>query len=365
VPIGLDEYPIHQAPFSMQYPATGDRGFYDRCYFNAHDRTGDVFLITGLGVYPNLGVIDAYATVGRGTRQVSIHASDALGDDRMRQEVGPYRIEVLDPLHRIRIVCDGDDHGVGFDLTWEGSFPAVQEPEHIIHQGNRVIIHGCRFTQVGTWSGSLRVEGETYEVSPDRWIGARDRSWGIRVVGEPEPPGRWAEELQRGMWWLYAPLRFDEFGIIVIVQEEADGTRTLNDARRVWADRAPEQLGWPEIDITYRPGTRHAERAVIHLTDRNRKPLEVEIDTLGTISLAHGCGYGRSDWMHGMWKGRGWVEGTVHDLTDPAIAPMVPFGVLDHVARATCDGAEGFGLFEHASIGRHDPSGFADYGSVS
>ena len=42
--------------------ATSDRNFYDRCYFNAHDRTGDIFLVTGLGVYPNLGVIDAYAT---------------------------------------------------------------------------------------------------------------------------------------------------------------------------------------------------------------------------------------------------------------------------------------------------------------
>ena len=40
----------------MAYVAISDRNFYDRCYFNAHDRTGDIFLITGLGVYPNLGV---------------------------------------------------------------------------------------------------------------------------------------------------------------------------------------------------------------------------------------------------------------------------------------------------------------------
>ena len=368
MPIPLDEYPVHQVPLSMQYPASGDRGFYDRSYFNAHDRTGDVVLVTGLGVYPNLGVIDAYATVGRGTRQVSIHASDALGTDRQAQTVGPYRIEVLEPLHKLRLVCDGDAHGVGFDLTWEGSFPAVEEPEHIIHLATRVIIDGCRFAQVGTWTGTLRVEGDTYEVDPSRWVGNRDRSWGLRLAGEPEPPGRWAAEEQRSMWWLYAPLRFEDFALIVILQEDADGTRTLNDARRIWpaaTGRPPEQLGWPEVDITYRTGTRHPERAVIHLVDRNRKPLDLEIETVGFVSLAHGCGYGQSDWMHGMWKGRGWVEGTVHDLTDPAIAPMVPFGVIDHVARATCDGAEGSGLFEHASIGRHDPSGFADYASVA
>src|SRR5204862_374441 len=83
------------------------------------DRTGEVFLITGLGNYANLGVIDAYATVKVGDIVRTARFSGALGPDRMHQEVGPYRIEVLEPLQRVRVVCDGDDHGVGFDLTWE------------------------------------------------------------------------------------------------------------------------------------------------------------------------------------------------------------------------------------------------------
>jgi hypothetical protein len=368
MPIDLDEYPIHQAPLSMQYPASSDRGFYDRCYFNAHDRTGDIFLITGLGVYPNLGVTDAYATVGRGRRHVSVHTSDAIGDDRLSQAVGPYRIEVVEALRTIRLVCEADDLGVAFDLTWEGSFPAIQEPQHIIHHGNRVILDGCRFAQVGTWSGVLRVEGTEVEVTPDRWVGTRDRSWGIRPVGEADPPGRWAAEHARGLWWIYAPLRFDEFGVIVILQEEPDGTRTLSDARRVWpasSGRPPEQLGWPEVDITYRSGTRHPERAVIHLVDRDRSPLDLEIETLGFVSLMHGPGYGGQEWTHGTWKGRGWSEGTVHDLDDPAVAPMVGFGMLDHVARARIGDAVGYGLFEHASIGRHDPTGFREYTDVA
>ena len=368
MPHPLDEYPVHQAPLSMQFPVTGDRGFYDRCYFNAHDRTGSIFLITGLGVYPNLGVIDAYASVGRGTRMVSVHASDALGDDRLNQRVGPYRIEVIEPLQRVRLVCDGDSLGVGFDLTWEGSFPAQQEPQHVVRNGTKLMLDGCRFTQVGTWSGELRVEGTRIEVSPERWVGARDRSWGIRPVGEPDPPGRWAAENTRGMWWLYVPLRFEEFGIIVIAQEEPDGTRVMNDARRIWpasTGRAPEQLGWPEVDITYRSGTRHPERAVIHLTDRNRKPIDLEIETLGDMPLGPGTGYGGDEWAHGRWMGRGWTEGVVHDWSEPALAARTPFMLHDHIGRATLDGAEGWGLFEHANIGRHEPSGFADFTSVA
>ena len=94
-PVPLDEYPIHQAPLSLRYVGSSDRNFYDRCYFNAHDRTGDLFLITGLGVYPNLGVTDAYATVRRGRPAVDVRCSDALERRPPAPgRSGPYRVEV-------------------------------------------------------------------------------------------------------------------------------------------------------------------------------------------------------------------------------------------------------------------------------
>ena len=366
MPVPLDEYPIHQAPLSLAYVASSDRNFYDRSYFNAHDRTGDVFLITGLGVYPNLGVIDAYATVRRGNTQYAVRFSDALNHDRLHPRVGGYRVEVLEPLRKIRLVCDGDEHGIGFDLTWDGSFPAVHEQPHLLRTGARAILDASRFAQVGSWSGSLRVGGEELTVDPDVWVGSRDRSWGIRPVGEPEPPGRSGAEPREGFWWLYVPLRFDDFAVIVICQEEPNGFRTLNDATRIWRDGRHEQLGWPDVDITYRSGTRHPERATIHLRDENRKPLSIEISTLGFVALHVGAGYGGDpDWSHGRWMGTDWAEGRVYDLNDPEVAGRIPFGVLDHVARASCNGSEGWGLFEHGSMGRHDPTGFADWSSVA
>ena len=63
MPDPLDEYPIHQAPLSMAHMATSDRNAYDRWYFNAHDRTGDIMLVTGMGYYPNLGTKDAFVLV--------------------------------------------------------------------------------------------------------------------------------------------------------------------------------------------------------------------------------------------------------------------------------------------------------------
>ena len=366
LPVPLDEYPIHQTPLSLRYVGSSDRNFYDRAYFNAHDRTGDIFFVAGLGVYPNLGVTDAYGTVRRGDRQWTIRCSDALGDDRLSPGVGPYRVEVQEPLQRIRLICDTADRGLGFDLTWEGSFPAVMEQRHIMRAGARPILDASRFAQLGTWAGTLSIDGDDIAVDPDVWLGSRDRSWGIRPVGEGEPAGRPADDPTAGLWWLYVPLRFDDFAVIVIVQERPDGYRILNDATRVWPDGRIEQLGWPEVEVVYTPGTRIPERAIISLTERGGKPLTIEVASLGYVALHVGAGYGGDpDWGHGQWRGPGWVDSAVYDLNDPAIVGRIPFGVIDHVGRATLDGAEGWGLFEHGTMGRHDPSGFADWEAVA
>ena len=363
-PVELDEYPVHQAPLSMARTATSDRNFYDRCYFNAHDRTGDLFLVTGLGVYPNLGVIDGFAPVRKGDTQWAARFSDALSSRSLETSVGGLTVEVLEPLQRIRVACDSAD--LSFDLTWEGSFPAILEDAHLLMSPLRPILDASRFAQVGTWSGTLSVGGSSLTVSPDTWVGTRDRSWGIRPVGDADPAGRMADYPTEGFWWLYVPMRFEDFALIVIVQESPDGHRTLSHATRTFADGTVEQLGWPRIEFSYRSGTRHPESARIHLTRPSGEPLVVTVETKLALALHIGAGYGGDpEWSHGQWLGRNWASSSTYDHTDPEIAGRVPWGVVEHVARAVCDGQEGWGLFEHASIGRHDPTGFKDFMSVA
>ena len=144
-------------------------------------------------------------------------------------------------------------------------------------------------------------------------------------------------------------------------EEDPDGFRTLNYAVRVWPSatgRKMEQLGWPEIDIRYRSGTRIPEGATLHLKTIDRKPLDLEIECLTGIPLHLGCGYGSGDgWSHGMWMGESWVNGRTYDYADPEIQAKVPWGGTDHLARATLDGQTGYGVFEHGTVGRHLPSG--------
>lgn len=360
-PVPLDEYPVHQVPLSMKYVANSDRNAYDRCIFHVLDHEGRALLILGLGVYPNAGVVDAYATLRVGDTLHAVRASDALGEDRMRLAVGPLRIEVADPLRRLRLVCDDDT--LSYDITWTADFPALWEPHHLQRRGDRLTLEGRRFVQAGGVAGVVRAGGQEFRVTPGEWTGTRDRSWGVRPI-PGEEGGRFAEERPtEGFHWIWCPVRFEDRFLMVIVQEDADGYRSLSDATMVRPGRRDRQLGWPQAEITYRSGTRHPERALLHLGDV-RKPQELEVEILTSSPLAVGAGYPPAgDWQHGTWQGRGWVDRRSYDLTEAH--PSAAYGVTDHAARFRLDGRVGHGIFEHGSFGRHDPSGFTGFDSVA
>ncbi|QNS07407.1 hypothetical protein [Streptomyces xanthii] len=368
-PVALDEYPIHQVPLSMKHVATSDRNAYDRCIFHLVDPTGEFLLILGLGVYPNLGVVDAYATLRVGDTLHAVRASDALSDEtRMELSVGPLRIHVERPLHDFVLSCaaDPDDpDGLSCEIHWSADFPALWEPHHLQRRGGRLTLEGRRFVQAGHCDGRLRVGGRDVDVRG--WTGTRDRSWGVRPI-PGEEGGRLAQENPaEGFHWIWAPVRFADRFLMVVLQEDADGFRTLNDATLVRPGHRDRQLGWPQADITYRPGTRHPERAVVHLTDPvDRKPLELGVEILASSPLAVGAGYPPADdWQHGTWQGRDWTDRRAYDLSDPAAHPLAGYGVIDHAARFTLDGQVGHGIFEHGSFGRHDPSGFTGFDSTA
>ena len=375
MPHPLDEYPIHQVPMSMRYVASSDRNVYDRNIFQAMSRDGAVQLIAGYGVYPNLGVVDGYGCVRMDDKQYVTRASDAAHDNKLDMRVGPFRIEVIEPLAKLRLICDNtDSDGVAYDITWTAAAAPIDEPQHITRTGARIQLDACRFAGTGLWEGTVSAAGQDFAVTHDTWVGTRDRSWGIRPVGESEPQTRYGMEHELGMWWCWVPLRFEDHSMMVIIQEGPDGHRVLTEAVRMFpteSGRHVEQLGWPEIDIAYRPGSRYPTQAVIHVAERGRQPFDVTIELLGGMALNVGCGYGADpDWNHGRWMGRGYVANAVYDMADAAVAGRVGWAPIDFVARATQvggshDGAVGYGIFEHMSIGRHEPSGMADIMSVA
>jgi len=43
----LDDYPVHQAALPIRHPATSDRNFYDRYYFNMYPVSAEEAAATG------------------------------------------------------------------------------------------------------------------------------------------------------------------------------------------------------------------------------------------------------------------------------------------------------------------------------
>jgi len=358
-----DDYPLHQTPEPVRFVGTSDRNFYDRYYFNLHGSSDELMMIMGLGQYPNLGVQDAFAVVRRGDRHRVVRASRELGD-RSDTSVGPFRVEVLKPLERLRFVLEENEHGLSCDLEWNGHIPAWEEPRQYIRKYGRVLFDTSRFAQTGCWTGTLRIGDDEVEVTPDRWKGTRDRSWGIRPVGEAEPAGIRGNEGQMSGMWNYSPMQFDDHAIIYIVQETNEGERLLEEAVRVWSDpaREAEWLGRPEYAHVLEPGTRMIEGSEIHFPEAPGGSFKVTAQLLTHCFVAVGTGYGmEADWRHGMHQGPLVVQGLDERVEE--IAGLGQYGVVDHVARFEYGGQVGYGLHEHGFFGAFEKYGMKDAGS--
>jgi hypothetical protein len=360
----LDDYPIHQISEPIRHVGTSDRNFYDRYYFNLHGCSDELFLVTGMGQYPNLGVQDAFAVVIRNGIHRVVRASRELGNDRMDTSVGPFRVEVLEGLKRLRVVLEPNEFGISMDAVFEGGMQAFHEQRHFIRQFGRVVFDTSRLAQTGFWTGTLQIGDESFEIAPDRWWGTRDRSWGVRPVGEAEPPGIRATTPLVGGLWSYAPMQFRDYSIMYICQESGTGERALEEAVRIPAlgrPGQPEQLGRPEFDFEFVSGTRRVKRARLHLMEPSGRKLEIAVTPLLPMYVGVGTGYGfDADWRHGMYQGALKVEGFTLDTRDPANKARL-FGLVDNVARFELDGDVGYGLFEYMLMGPNARFGFKNF----
>ena len=236
-----------------------------------------------------------------------------------------------------------ETEGIAVDLTWEGLFDVVQEQRHIMRQGNRVTLDAQRFAQLGSWSGQHR----------DRRRGDHRRPVGLDrqprpVVGHParsvrpNPPGGLPTRRSRACGGCTCRWRSTTSRSCIIIQEEPDGFRSLNDCTRIWKDGRVEQLGWPRVKIHYRSGTRIPTGATIDATDADGAPVRFDVESKLPVPIHVGGGYGGdSDWIHGVWKGEKFTERLTYDMTDPAIIGRAGFGVIDHVGRAVCHDGDG------------------------
>ncbi|MFP6627780.1 MAG: hypothetical protein VCC67_01945 [Myxococcota bacterium] len=368
----MDEFLAHQTCETFDHVFTSDRNFYDRYYFNMHPSSDELFLVTGMGQYPNLGTMDAFVSVSHGDQLYVVRASRELGSDRLNTQVGPLGVEIVEGLKKIRVFCEPNEWGLAFDLTFDGSVPAIEEPKTFLrHPHGRVHMETSRYSQVGSWSGTLEVAGERFDVTPDRWQGVRDHSWGVRGVGEPEPPGIRVKQAAQGIgfYHVWMPIQLDDGLLKFFVEEDMHGNRTIEESVRIPSFEAggePELMGSPKFEYRYRSGTREIEGVTVEVEDPSGKLLTIEATPLRTLYLAAGSGYiPQPDWTLGMYQGELKVEGLTYDVSTPEARAQ--YGPLyETLSRyELSSGQVGYGLLENLCVGTYHPHGFDNPGAVA
>ncbi len=364
----LDDYPIHQTSEPVAHPATSDRHAYDRYWFNGYQDDGAFYFGIGAALYPNLEIMDCGLSLVIDGIQVAFHGSRRAPKEPTDLSVGPFQIDIQEPMKRLRVVLDDNETGISGELQWIARTANIEEGHQLARR--RVgRMEATRFNQFGHWSGELRYEGQSLKVDPSRVLGTKDRSWGIRPVGDPAPPGA-PPQAPGGISFIWAPLHWEDRCTHMGVFETQHGfpwhfdgmiCPVYDDPDQIPGTEDPdtEFLAGGDHQIQMIPGTRRAERAEITLHRNDGSREEIQLDPALCFRMK-GIGYSHPEWGHGKWKGELAIAGEswkCADLDEMAMQNLH----IQQVVMATSGDKKGVGVLEQIHLGPNSRYGFKQF----
>lgn len=365
----LDDFPIHQTPEPIAHPATSDRNVYDRTWYNGYAQDGSYYFGIGMAVYPHRGILDcAFSVVTRDGRQHCFFASRRAPSERTEMQVGPFRLEVIEPMRRTRVILEKNPSGISCDLTFSARTSAIQESRQTLWSGSRRIMDATRFDQFGRWSGAIRHPDGDIAVDDKLCRGTKDRSWGVRGVGERESGG--APVQPTGIFFLWAPLFWDDHITHAIFFDGPRGEALVREGiiAPLYASEAEvpgvedgkdRRMATARHRVKYVPGTRLAKSAEIDLVELDGSTRTIALEPILKFQMK-GLGYSHPEWGQGMWKGE---LATGAESFDPQKLNMLaPENIhVQQVVRASDGKRTGIGVLEQASFGPYAPAGFSEF----
>ena len=367
----FDDFPIHQTPDPIAHPASSDKDVYERYWFNGYSKAGDMYLGVGAALYPHLGIKDCGISIVYEGRQHAFHASARATKEPTDLSVGPFELEIVEPMRSCRVTLDSNETDFSCDLRFEGRTANIEEPRHYLQGGLRKHMDTTRFTQLGHWSGWIQFGGKRLELDREETLGTKDRSWGLRPVGGSDPRGAPNHAGGSGIFFLWAPLHFDDCGIHYQLFEDNLGRPLFQVGSQVPVYGSVDDLpGVEEPDplhmrnlehqLTFAEGSRMVTAATIAMTaveDGERHEIELE------PIFAHrmkGLGYQHPTWGHGLWHGELAMESETWSLDEVDESAFENLHV-QHLVRARYGDRVGIGALEQMIIGPYKPYGLEGY----
>jgi hypothetical protein len=303
-----DDLPLHQTPAELARPASIDPRTYERYWFAAASTDGGWMLGAVVDVHPVLGALDAVFSVSDGARATSVFARDVLRHGRDVLTAGPFRMEFVRPMRRLRFRVDGE--GFDADFEFDATTPAIAEDRVTRTRGDRIVQDRSRYVQLGTVVGRCRSPLGEVALDETSWRAGRDHSWGIWDAPDPDGPAR-PPGHGPSFFWLIGS--FDDVGLQAVSHAEPDGTRYGEYAAIVPTLAAGAELVGPgaaqrpctlrEVSLRAEAGTRRVAEATLTLTGAGgaSRPEGTRIAATGLHSvLPRSLGYAHPEWTPGV-----------------------------------------------------------------
>ena len=365
----LDDFPIHQTPEPVAHPATSDRNVYDRTWYNGYAPDGSYYFGVGMSVYPHRGIMDcAFSVVQPDMRQHCFYVSRRAPAERTEMDVGPFRMEVIEPMRRTRIILDDNESGITCDLTFSARTASIQEARQTLWQGTRRAMDATRFDQFGRWSGVVNHPDGQIRVDESVCLGTKDRSWGVRWIGERETGG--APITPEGICFVWAPLIWDDHISHAIFFDGQKGEPLVREGLEAPLYQTEAEIpgvedGLVERKLTarhrieYHPGTRLAKAAELDLVNLDDGVRRIKLEPKLKFMMK-GLGYGHPEWRQGAWRGE---LATGHESFDPRqLAHEAPENIhTQQIVTATDGERQGVGVLEQIVVGPYEPAGFKGF----
>lgn len=307
-----DEFPVHQAPYTFSQIPSTDYNWDEGYYFGVFNPEQKVFLATGFRVNPNTDMIGGYALLNVDGQQHTVRFSRCWRRD-FSLAIGPFSIEIIEPLKKIRLVLKENDSGQSFDILWEGSSPAFEEDRHIAVNRGRRTTDQTRYSQPGVCEGFIALRDQRWEVSKSSWTGARDHSWGLYAERPPlAPDKKWLPPTTNTgvtrslrIWSCFNTNRFSGF---LHLHEDAHGRQVkMNDVfgtpfqGRIyegWSSE-PIELSAGRHELTFQPNSRLLKAANLYLADVDGAEWRLEFEYMSPPWVVMTMGYHPGSWKDG------------------------------------------------------------------
>ena len=335
---GADEFLHHQIVDTFATVSESDLSWTEKLWGSIAKTDGSLQVDFGLGKYHNRGVLDGFGGVSRGREQWTVRGSRTLDPAPEEMGVGPVQYEIVEELKQVRFRLEPSDvQPISYDITLHGVTPPFFENRNLTRnpRSGRIDVNVIRYHQGGWASGTITVDGTTYDVNPEEWYGFRDHSWGVRQgVGEqPQdlaPPKRNKDlhapkdaearaRVRGGMKWSPAFFRRLDGSYYETAIFLTQGTWDYSSAYINEASGRQDPVRSIVPEIRYDPRTRYVIGGELQLTMDSGEQRVIEVEALGRSGFClRTAGYGNwAGFIHGRWQGDLKLDGEyIKDVSD-------------------------------------------------